>query len=104
MRNYLNDLDAEGLPAEDRLLGALGPKMLALSAERTAGAHPCFIPPEFTAAAREILGEGPLLMPEVTVILEKDATEARALRPKIRQFVFQGTELRQHAASIWFHR
>ena len=90
MRNYLNDLDAEGLPAEDRLLGALGPKMLALSAERTAGAHPCFIPPEFTAAAREILGEGPLLMPEVTVILESDPTEARAYARKFASLYFKG--------------
>ena len=90
MRSYLNDLDAQGLPAEDRLLGALGPKMLALSAERTAGAHPCFIPPEFTAAAREILGEGPLLMPEVTVILESDPTEARAYARKFASLYFKG--------------
>ena len=90
MRNYLNDLDAAGLPVEDRLLGALGPKMLALSAERTAGAHPCFIPPEFTAAAREILGEGPLLMPEVTVILESDPTEARAYARKFASLYFKG--------------
>ena len=90
MQSYLDELDAAGLPAEDRLLGALGPKMLALSAERTAGTHPCFIPPEFTAAAREVLGDGPLLMPAVTVILESDPTEARALARKFANLYFKG--------------
>ena len=84
MRGYLDDLDAAGLPPEDRLLGAFGPKMLGLSAERSAGAHPYLVPPEHTAAAREVLGEGPLLMPELAVILESDPVEARAIA---REFV-----------------
>ncbi len=90
MRNYLDELDGEGLPPEDRLLGALGPKMLALSAERTLGTHPCFIPPDFTAAAREVLGEEPLLMPEVTVILESNPTKARAYARKFASLYFKG--------------
>ena len=90
MRNYLDELDAAGLPAEDRLLGALGPKMLALSAERAAGTHPCFIPPEFTGAARDVLGDGPLLVPEVTVILESDPSVARALARKFAGLYFKG--------------
>ena len=90
MRNYLDALDAAGLAESDRLLGALGPKMLALSAERSAGAHPCFIPPEFTAAARDVLGDGPLLMPEVTVILERDASVARAYARKFANLFFSG--------------
>ena len=90
MRNYLDELDAAGLPAEDRLLGALGPRMLALSAERTAGTHPCFIPPEFTGAAREVLGDEPLLVPEVTVILESDPSVARALARKFASLYFKG--------------
>ena len=90
MRNYLDELDVAGLPEEHRLLGALGPKMLALSAARTAGAHPCFIPPEFTAVAREVLGDAPLLVPEVTVILESDPTEARAYARKFANLYFEG--------------
>ena len=90
MRNYLDDLDTAGLPEQDRLLGALGPRMLALSAERTAGAHPTFIPPEFTAAAREVLGEEPLLVPEVTVILESDPVAARAYARKFAGLYFKG--------------
>lgn len=90
MRSYLDALDAAGLPEENRLLAALGPKMLALSGKRATGAHPCFIPPEFTAAAREILGDGPLLMPEVTVILESDASAARAYARKFASLYFKG--------------
>lgn len=90
MKNYLDALDAAGLPEEDRLLGALGPKMLTLSGQRSAGAHPCFIPPEFTAEAREILGAEPLLMPMVTVILDDDPTTARAYARRFAHLYFKG--------------
>ena len=84
MRGYVEALDAEGLPAEARLLGAFGPKMLELSAQCSIGAHPYLVPAEHTAAARDVLGEGPLLMPELAVILESDPVEARAIA---REFV-----------------
>ena len=61
------------------VLAALGPKMLALAAERTAGAHPYFVPPEHTALTREIMGPDALLAPEQKVCLETDADAARAL-------------------------
>ena len=57
--DYLDVLDAEGVPVEDRALAALGPKVLALAAERTAGAHPYLTTPDHTRLAREILGDGP---------------------------------------------
>ena len=84
MRDYCEALDAAGLPADARLLGAFGPKMLALSGEASVGGHPYLVPPEHTAAAREVLGEGPLLMPEQAVILESDPVKARAIA---REFV-----------------
>ena len=59
------------------VLSALGPKMLRLAGERTAGAHPYFVPVEHTAQAREILGEGPVLAPEQMVVLETDPARAR---------------------------
>lgn len=62
-----------------RCLAALGPKMLALSATRTLGAHPYFVPVSHTAGAREILGPGPLLAPEMAFVLEKDPVKARAV-------------------------
>lgn len=60
------------------VLAALGPRMLALAARRTAGAHPYFVPVEHTAAARATLGEGPLLAVEQAVLLERDPARARA--------------------------
>ncbi|ROZ45609.1 TIGR03620 family F420-dependent LLM class oxidoreductase [Rhodococcus sp. WS3] len=81
MVQYLDALDAapEPVPASRRVLAALGPRMLKLSAARSAGAHPYFVPPEHTALAREILGAEPLLAPEVAVVLEEDETIARGI-------------------------
>ena len=83
MRAYLDAMDAAPFmgPAPptppERVIGALHPKMLRLSAERAAGAHPYFVPPEHTRRAREILGPGKLLAPEQAVVLETDAARAR---------------------------
>ncbi|TLS47376.1 LLM class F420-dependent oxidoreductase [Streptomyces montanus] len=82
MVDYLDALDAPGtagVPAERRVLAALGPKMLKLSRDRAAGSHPYLVTPEHTAEAREILGEGPLLAPELKVVLETDPDRARSL-------------------------
>ena len=84
MRGYLEELAAEGLPGEDCVLGAFGPKMLELGAKRTTGGHPYLVTAEYTAAARVMLGEGPLLAPEVAVILESDPDKARAIA---REFI-----------------
>jgi probable F420-dependent oxidoreductase len=82
--DYLDVLDAEGVPVEDRALAALGPKVLALSAERTAGAHPYLTTPAHTRLAREILGDGPLLAPEQKAVVTTDPDAARALgRPAV---------------------
>jgi probable F420-dependent oxidoreductase len=79
MRSYLDELDAASppVPLERRFLAALGPKMLELSRDRSAGAHPYFVPVEHTAHAREILGPDALLAPEQAVLLETDAARAR---------------------------
>ena len=80
-RNYLDELDAASptVPVDRRVLAALGPKMLELSRDRAAGAHPYLVTPEHTQLARETLGEGPMLLPEQHVVLETDATKARAV-------------------------
>ena len=81
MVGYLDELDAAAptVAPERRALAALGPRMLKLAAERSLGAHPYFVPVEHTAAAREVLGTGPLLAPEQAVVLETDADAARAI-------------------------
>ncbi|MCE7005283.1 LLM class F420-dependent oxidoreductase [Kibdelosporangium philippinense] len=70
--SYLDELDTGGVPASGRALAALGPKVLTLAAERTLGAHPYFVPVEHTRQARKTLGDGPLLAPEIAVVLEPD--------------------------------
>jgi probable F420-dependent oxidoreductase len=78
---FLDGLDGaqRPVPADARVLAALGPKMLALSANRARGAHPYLVTPAHTAAARATLGDGPLLLPEQTVILSDSADEAHRL-------------------------
>jgi probable F420-dependent oxidoreductase len=80
MREYLDALDAASppVPRAGRVLAALGPRMLELARDRAVGAHPYFVPPEHTALAREILGDG-LLAPEQAVLLETDAVRAREI-------------------------
>ena len=79
--SFLDALDdaAQPVPADARVLAALGPKMLTLAANRSRGAHPYLVTPEHTHQARELLGAGPLLLPEQTAILTDDASEARAI-------------------------
>ncbi|MHB8245875.1 MAG: TIGR03620 family F420-dependent LLM class oxidoreductase [Acidimicrobiales bacterium] len=77
---FLDGLDEASppVPAQRRILAALGPHMLSLGAERSLGAHPYFVPLEHTVRAREILGRDALLAPEVAVVLESDPGVARA--------------------------
>jgi len=81
MRSFLDGLDAADtpVPAENRVLAALGPKMLELSATRARGAHPYLVTPDHTAQARELLGTGPLLLPEQAVLLADNRDDARAV-------------------------
>ena len=62
-----------------RVLAALGPKMLELSATQANGAHPYFTTPEHTALSREVMGTDALLAPEQMVVLETDPAEARRI-------------------------
>jgi probable F420-dependent oxidoreductase len=80
--SYLDELDEYGVPTNQRVLAALGPRILKLSADRTAGAHPANATPEHTAQARAILGPNALLAPVHNVVLSADAEEARAIARK----------------------
>ncbi|RRR42655.1 LLM class F420-dependent oxidoreductase [Mycolicibacter terrae] len=84
MSEFLDGLDTADnpVPAESRVLAALGPKMLQLAASRSRGAHPYLTTPEHTQYAREQLGAGPLLLPEQTAILCSSRDEARAIGTK----------------------
>lgn len=79
------------------VLAALGPRMLALAAERTAGAHSYFVPVEHTEFARQTMGPGPLLMPEQAAVLETDPGRARAVA---RAFMEHYLELPNYANNL----
>ena len=94
MRNYLEAMgkalyQAPGPAAEvPVLLAALRRNMLRLAAESASGAHPYLVPPEHTARAREILGPDPILAPEQMLLLETDASQARAVaRANLRVYL-----------------
>ncbi|MUM35561.1 TIGR03620 family F420-dependent LLM class oxidoreductase, partial [Mycolicibacterium sp. CBMA 361] len=80
---YLDELDAAGVPVARRVVAALGPKVLRLAADRSAGAHPYLTTPEHTAEARQLIGPDAFLAPEHKVVLTDGsaaaAEEARAV-------------------------
>jgi len=78
MKRYLDELDAAGVPASARALGANGPKMLALAAARSSGALTYLVTPDRTAAHRAELGASARLVPEVKIVLDDDVDRARA--------------------------
>jgi probable F420-dependent oxidoreductase len=90
MRGYLDAMDAapwQGPPVAEelpRVLAALGPRMLELAAARSDGALLYNGTPEATAAARSVLGSGPLLAVEQAVVLEEDPAAARRIA---REFI-----------------
>jgi probable F420-dependent oxidoreductase len=67
--DYLDVLDECGVPKQRRALAALGPRMLKLAAERSAGAYPYLVTPAYTASARQLLGPDALLAVEHKVAL-----------------------------------
>jgi len=79
MREFLDGLDAADppVPRAERVVAALGPKMLDLAAERSLGAHPYFTPVEHTRFARERIGPEALIATEVAVVVDPDPESAR---------------------------
>jgi probable F420-dependent oxidoreductase len=79
--SYLDELDTVNppVPADDRLLAALRPKMLELARDRAAGAFPYHMPPEHTERARAVIGPDRRLVVEQCVLLETDPEAARAV-------------------------
>ncbi|MEP7177855.1 MAG: LLM class F420-dependent oxidoreductase, partial [Pseudonocardiales bacterium] len=86
--DYLDRLDEAGVPRSQRVLAALGPKVLRLAADRTAGAHPYLVTPEHTRRARELLGPDVLLAPEQHAVVQVDAARAVELgRDALRYYL-----------------
>jgi len=88
MSRYLDVLDERGVPAQRRVLAALGPRMLTLARDRSAGAHPYLVTPGHTALAHGILGPDRLLAPEHKVVVVADPEHARSIgRPKVQTYL-----------------
>ncbi|HEX9556206.1 MAG TPA: TIGR03620 family F420-dependent LLM class oxidoreductase [Reyranella sp.] len=84
MRAYLDGVHKD-LPKPEEapvMVAALGPKMLALSAEKSRGAVPYNVTPKHTAKAAAILGPTKWLAVEQKVTLESDPVRARTLGRK----------------------
>jgi probable F420-dependent oxidoreductase len=82
LTEYLDALDQHGVPKDRRVVAALGPQVLKLSARRSAGAHPYLTTPEHTATARQLMGPEAFLAPEHKAVLTTDAEKARAVGRK----------------------
>lgn len=90
LASYLDELDESvpTIPADRRVLAALGPRALELAVQRSAGAHPYLVTPEYTHQAREAIGPGPLLAVEQKLVLETDPARARAIaRARLAQYL-----------------
>jgi probable F420-dependent oxidoreductase len=99
MVGYLDALDAApaAVPAADRMLAALGPRMLSLARDRAGAVHPYLVPPEHTALARQILGHGLVIAPEQAVMLEADRQRGQDLA---RAFVFDYLSLPNYVRNL----
>ena len=82
LTDYLDKLDEYGVPPDRRVVAALGPRVLELSASRSAGPHPYLTTPEHTAEARRQLGPDAFIAPEHKVVLTTDPDKARAVGRK----------------------
>lgn len=99
---YLDQLDDAGVPVQRRILAALGPKVLELSAARAGGAHPYLTTPEHTAFARKILGTDAVLAPEHKVVLEMDPDRARTIGRKVVKHYLGLVNYRQNLLRFGF--
>jgi probable F420-dependent oxidoreductase len=108
MRSYLDAMErapyAAPQPIEPppTVLAALGPRMLALARDRARGAHPYMVPPEHTAQAREILGEGPWLCTEQKVLRAAEPSRARELARKTLAMYLTLPNYRRNLQSLGF--
>ena len=102
LEGFLDGVDAapESIPVERRILAALGPKMLAMSARRSLGTIPYFSSVDHTRAARAAVGPDALVIPEVAYVLDEDEEKARA---KARRYAELYLGLRNYTNALLEH-
>lgn len=99
---YLDRLEDYGVPANRRVVAALGPRVLGLSARRSAGAHPYLTTPEHTARARELIGPSAFLAPEHKVVLTTDSARARTVGRQALDMYFNLANYRNNWKRLGF--
>lgn len=99
---YLDRLDDYGVPANRRVVAALGPRVLGLSARRSAGAHPYLTTHEHTARARELIGPSAFLAPEHKVVLTTDSARARTVGRQALDMYFNLANYRNNWKRLGF--
>lgn len=99
---YLDRLDDYGVPANRRVVAALGPRVLGLSARRSAGAHRYLTTPEHTARARELIGPSAFLAPEHKVVLTTDSARARTVGRQALDMYFNLANYRNNWKRLGF--
>lgn len=77
LERALDELDP-AVPAQRRVLAALGPRKLELARKRFGGAVTLLVDPGYTAWAREQLGDAATLVVDQMVVLDEDPDVARA--------------------------
>ena len=105
MREYLDAMAAapwRGPEAElpPIVLAALGPKMVGLAGERTAGAYPYFSTAEHIREVRSILGPEPFLAADLPVVLAGDQAAARAIGDRHLAFYLGSANYRNNLLRI----
>jgi len=84
MRQYLDQMGqapwrGPEAPLAPVVLAALGPRMVALAAQRTAGAYPYFTTAKHIRMVREQMGPEPFLAADLPVVLAAERAEARSI-------------------------
>ena len=102
MRAFLDGLDAapEPIPADRRCIASLGPKSLEMSAARSLGTIPYFVPVEHTVATRAALGPGVLIAPELAVAVDSDPGRGLA---KSREYASRYLGLKNYTNNLLRH-
>ena len=78
LARYTDQLDADEVPLERRMLAAFGPRALDVARDRFGGAMPALLTPDYVASARDRLGSDRILSVGLYAVLDRDADAARA--------------------------
>ena len=101
---YLDRLDTQPptVPADRRVLAALGPKMLGLARDRAAGALSVLVTADYTARARELLGPDTALVVEQLIVPQTDPQLARQYAREPLGFLSQMPAYQAHFRRMGF--